>query len=212
MLEPRSDDPDAIALTHEQEAIRYGELAGRIDAAAAQLWHGWGVRSGDRVAWLGAAEPAQVVLLFALARIGAILLPLNFRLAPAEWDAQFAQCSPRVVVHDSAFAQAARDLASRHGIAAQAANELTAGARPAAPRHAHDEAPVLLVFTSGTTGTPKAAVHTQGNLAANMRIAAGAQGMTASDVVATMLPLFHVGGLCIQTLPALGCGAHVVLL
>ncbi|MEJ6021216.1 class I adenylate-forming enzyme family protein [Ramlibacter sp. PS4R-6] len=212
MLELRPADPNAPALTHEQLTLSHGELARRVDAAAAQLWHGWGVRPGERVAWLAAADPAQIVLLFALARIGAILLPLNVRLAAPEWDAQLAQCAPRLLLHDAAFADAARDLAQRHGIAHHAAQELPHEAQQAAPDHAHADAPVLLVFTSGTTGTPKAAVHTQGNLVANMRIAAQAQGITRDDVVATMLPLFHVGGLCIQTLPALASGAHVALL
>jgi fatty-acyl-CoA synthase len=70
---------------------------------------------------------------------------------------------------------------------------------------------VLLVYTSGTTGLPKAAVHTQGNLLSNMAIAARSQAMSASDTVLTVLPLFHVGGLCIQTLPALSVGATVWL-
>src|SRR5690606_4707541 len=60
-------------------------------------------------------------------------------------------------------------------------------------------------------GRPKGAVHTQGNLLANMAIAAQVQGITSDDVVATVLPLFHVGGLCIQTLPALAVGAQVLL-
>jgi fatty-acyl-CoA synthase len=47
-------------------------------------WHRWGVRPGRRVAWLGSNHPAQIALLFGLARVGAVLLPLN-RLAPAEW-------------------------------------------------------------------------------------------------------------------------------
>ena len=79
------------------------------------------------------------------------------------------------------------------------------------PRTAEGRSPVLLVYTSGTTRRAKAAVHTQANLLANMAIASRAQQMTAQDVVATMLPLFHVGGLCIQTLPALYVGAHVIL-
>jgi fatty-acyl-CoA synthase len=204
--------PGAIALAHEQDALTYQELADRIDGAACRLCDDWGVRGGDRVAWLGAADPAQIVLLFALARIGAALLPLNFRLAPPEWDAQFAQCSPAVVVHDEAYAEAARDLAARHGLPCHAASELQCEANRPTRGEASADAPVLLVFTSGTTGTPKAAVHTQANLLAGMRIAAHGQGMGASDVVATMLPLFHVGGLCIQTLPALGAGAQVLML
>jgi fatty-acyl-CoA synthase len=212
MLELGPADPRAPAITHEQRTITYAELAHRIDSAASQLWHGWGVRAGDRVAWLGAADPSQIILLFALARLGAMLLPLNFRLAPPEWDAQLIQCAPRVLVHDAFFAEPARDLARRHGIACHAAGEVEQGAGDAAPNNARNDAPILLVFTSGTTGAAKAAVHTQANLTANMRIAAQVQAIEPSDVIATMLPLFHVGGLCIQTLPALGRGAHVVLL
>ncbi|QJW83324.1 AMP-binding protein [Ramlibacter terrae] len=70
---------------------------------------------------------------------------------------------------------------------------------------------MLLVCTSGTTGGPKAAVHTQANLLANMAIAARAQELRPADTVLTVLPLFHVGGLCIQTLPALYAGAGVIL-
>jgi fatty-acyl-CoA synthase len=163
------------------------------------------------VAWLGANHPAQLALLFGLARIGAALLPLNFRLAFAEWQRLLAECAPRHLVHDGDWAQAARDLAAASGVAEHPLEELAATARAQAPDHAEPQAPVLLVTTSGTTGGPKAAVHTQANLVANMRIAAGVQELGAADTVLTVLPLFHVGGLCIQTLPALYAGARVVL-
>ena len=204
-------NPQAPAITHEHESLTYGALQARVGAAAAWLWHDAGVRPGDRVAWLGLNDPAQVVLLFALARIGAVLLPLNFRLAPPEWDAQIAQCRPRLVVHDEAWTDAARELAQRHALAAGSAAKLPAQPAGEAPRHAQPSAPALLVFTSGTTGVPKAAVHTQANLLANMRIAAGAQEISRADRILTVLPLFHVGGLCIQTLPALWGGAEVIL-
>ena len=71
--------------------------------------------------------------------------------------------------------------------------------------------PVLLVYTSGTTSRAKAAVHTQANLLANMAIAVAGAADDGAGRVATMLPLFHVGGLCIQTLPALYVGANVIL-
>jgi fatty-acyl-CoA synthase len=203
----------AIAIAQGERRISYRQLAELIEGAAARLWHRAGIRPGDRVAWLGANDVAQIVLLFALARIGAILLPLNFRLAPAEWDALLAQCEARLLVHDEAWAQAAVDTASRNDIPAWHARELHEGGRTQpAPDHARAESPVLLVFTSGTTGQAKAAVHTQANLAANMRIAARVQRIAPADRIATMLPLFHVGGLCIQTLPALGAGAQVNLL
>jgi fatty-acyl-CoA synthase len=203
---------EAVALRFESARLSYGELAVRCQRLAAQLWHDWGVRAGDRVAWLGANHPGQLVLLFALARIGAILLPLNFRLSAGEWDALMVDCEPVHLVHDEAWAEAAQALAARHRMAAHPVAALEhEGAWVSPPAMAEASSPVLLVYTSGTTSRAKAAVHTQGNLLANMSIASQVQRMTAHDVIATMLPLFHVGGLCIQTLPALYVGAQVIL-
>lgn len=203
--------PTRVALRTDTETLTYEDLAQRVNATSRRV-QGLGVRGGDRVAWLGANDPAQVVLLFALARIGAALCPLNVRLVPAEWDALLAEVGPACLVHDAIFSDAAARLATRCGIAVHAASTLAgdAAADDGADR-AHPDVPVLLVQTSGTTGRPRAAVHTQGQLLANMRIAAQVQAMTADDVVLTVLPLFHVGGLCIQTLPALSVGATVVL-
>ncbi|MDP3672955.1 MAG: AMP-binding protein [Telluria sp.] len=204
--------PGAVALDFAGSQMRYGELAERSERVAAQLRHGWGVAPGDRVAWLGANHPGQLVLLFALARIGAVLLPLNFRLAPAEWDALLADCTPSHLVHDAAWADAAGLLGARNRVSVHPVEALgEEGGRADAPASGHPSSPVLLVYTSGTTSRPKAAVHTQGNLLANMQIASGVQRMRGDDVIATMLPLFHVGGLCIQTLPALHAGARVIL-
>ena len=186
------------------------DLCAAAQRAGAVAWHDWGVRPGDRVAWLGANHPSQLALLFGLAHIGAILLPLNYRLALPEWQRLLAQCTPRHLVHDAEWAGPADELARAAGVTAHPLEELDAAGR-AAPDHSAPDAPVLLVSTSGTTGGPKAAVHTQRNLLANMAIAAKVQEMSAHDTVLTVLPLFHVGGLCIQTLPALWAGAKVIL-
>jgi fatty-acyl-CoA synthase len=198
--------PHAVALHFEGRDSSYAEFAAACDAVAGTLWHGWNVRPGDRVAWLGANHPGQLMLLFALARSGAILLPLNVRLAAAELQAQLTECSPIHLVHDEAMAALAHEVCARNGVAAHHVDALTLGGANAGELRAADvdaQCPVLLVYTSGTTSRPKAAVHTQANLLANMRIASTVQRITHEDVVATMLPLFHVGGLCIQTLPAL---------
>jgi fatty-acyl-CoA synthase len=217
-------DPSAQALQFDGRWLTYGELVRAAARAAGVAWHDWGVRPGDRVAWLGGNHPGQLALLFGLARIGAILLPMNFRLAAAEWQRLVAQCTPRVLVHDEEWAAAARGLAAATGItghpveapeqrrgSASLHQQPAQGAPAPAPDHSAPEAPVLLVSTSGTTGGPKAAVHTQANLLANMRIAAAVQELRPADTVLTVLPMFHVGGLCIQTLPALHAGARVIL-
>src|SRR5947199_1295601 len=94
-LAPDLRRPDAIAVVQGGRRIRYRELARLIDHAAARLWHECGIRTGDRVAWLGTNDVAQIVLLFAFARLGAILLPLTFRLAPAEGVGLLAQGGAR---------------------------------------------------------------------------------------------------------------------
>jgi fatty-acyl-CoA synthase len=199
--------------------MRYGQWADHSAAVATYLQGTQGIQAGDRVAWLGLNHPAQIVLLFALARLGALLVPLNHRLAPAEWAGVWADCQPRLLVHDTHFAEVAQTLVrqgSPTGSPAApslAATDLPTGAAqpPEATKAEAWDTPVLLVYTSGTTGRPKAAVHTQGNLLANMAMAAHVQALTPSDTVLTVLPLFHVGGLCIQTLPALSVGATVLL-
>ena len=203
---------DDGALRFEGRTFTYGKLARRVERASARLWHEWGVRAGDRVAWLGLNHPDQLTLLFALARIGAMLVPLNFRLASAEWHAVLADCTPVALLHDAAWADAAQALAQAAGLPAHPIDALIATPAPGdAPVHATPECPALLVYTSGTTGLPKGAVHTQANLLANMAAAAQVQALTGQDRVLTVLPLFHVGGLCIQTLPALYAGATVLL-
>jgi fatty-acyl-CoA synthase len=226
--------------------LTYADLAQRAHAIAAQLAPH--LQRGDRVAWLGLNHPAQLALLFALARLGAVLVPLNHRLSPAEWCGVLQDCTPSLLVHDDTLAAAAHDLAQQlaQPLALWPVQALHTGGEtctapapdaplsgtsaPDAPKpeplspDAHStpanantntnttlDTPLLLVYTSGTTGQPKGAVHTQGNLLANMAIAAQVQGMTAADTVLTVLPLFHVGGLGIQTLPALSVGAQVVL-
>jgi fatty-acyl-CoA synthase len=84
------------------------------------------------------------------------------------------------------------------------------------PRHVtlpslSDHADVLLVYTSGTTGLPKGAVHTQAGLLSNALASQEAHDFNAHDIVLSTLPMFHVGGLCIQTLPALLAGVSVHL-
>lgn len=203
--------PEHVALRYETQCITYAQLADRVERAANVLAHDWHVRAGDRVAWLGLNHPAQLVLLFALARLGAALLPINVRLAAAEWDTLLRSVAPAHLVHDVAFAPAAAAIAPRAGLAVHPAAALDGPAATHAVVEAAPDAAALLVQTSGTTGGPRVAVHTQAQLLANLRIAAQVQAITPADRVLTVLPLFHVGGLCIQTLPALAAGATVLL-
>ncbi|MEO7940383.1 MAG: AMP-binding protein [Burkholderiaceae bacterium] len=209
-------EPDAVALHWEGQDIRYPQFWERICRTTDDL-QSQGVTVGDRVAWLGLNDPAMLVLLFALARIGAILLPLNHRLAVAELTDILLHAEACLLVHDAHHAQSAQALADGKPWRSMGSASLgTAGsdANTSATQSGlsgTDASPVLLVYTSGTSGKPKGALYTQAALIWNCVNATHAQDLRASDHALTVLPMFHVGGLCIQTLPVLHAGGCVTL-
>jgi fatty-acyl-CoA synthase len=184
----------------------------RVARVTAHLQSSWGVQPGDRVAWLGFNHELQLVTLVACARLGAVFLPLNFRLAVPELQQVMQDAQPRLLVHDSHHANTAHALQGADLKHAHHDTLIASAAPRGLPLPAvHSDMPLLLVYTSGTTGVPKGAVHTQAALLANARASAWAHEFVEGDKVLSTLPLFHVGGLCIQTLPALMAGTQVVL-
>ncbi len=211
-LERRADiAPDGVAIRFEDTDHSWAALdrqMRRMAGALAEL----GVGNGDRVAHLGYNSPLFLVLLFACARLGAILVPLNWRLAVPEHRIILADAEPALLLYEEDFAE----HAARSGAARALALTDLAAALPAAPERDADpassyEAPVLVVYTSGTTGRPKGAVLTQSALFWNAVNSTLMHDLTSADHVLTTLPMFHVGGLNIQTLPALHAGARVTL-
>ena len=157
-----------------------------------------GVQPGAIVAWLGHNSWHMLATLVACQRLGAVLLPLNGRLAAAE------------------LARIVRHAGAGHLMGTPELEPLAHAVRATAPLQPGPAAGVvpgdlLLVYTSGTTGQPKGAMHTAAAMQANALAAIAAQGLDAGTRVLSVLPLFHVGGLCIQTLPALAVGARVLL-
>lgn len=192
--------PAKTALHWEGVSLSYAELWHSVEVAARSL----PVRKGERVAYLGYNDPTQIVLLFALARLGAILVPLNWRLTAAEHRHILADCAPSLLVSGPEFEQHARELGVPSG-------RLDAPSVPACEPVGEEGDDALIVYTSGTTGRPKGAVLTQGALVWNGLNSFYAHDLTERDHVLTALPMFHVGGLNIQTLPALFAGATVTL-
>ncbi|MDW5441704.1 class I adenylate-forming enzyme family protein [Polaromonas sp. SM01] len=201
--------PAQVALHFSGEDITYAELWRRIQRATEVLLAA-GIQPGDRVAWLGLNDPALLVLLFALARIGAILLPLNYRLATPEQTAILQHAGAAWLVADAVHADAAPTLGTCRLLQAADLSSAPDGS-DARVLSGGETSPVLLVYTSGTTGQPKGVLHTQAGLVWNCVISTHAHELTQNDHVLSVLPMFHVGGLCIQTLPALHAGATVTL-
>jgi fatty-acyl-CoA synthase len=224
--------PDRVALHFAGVDVTYAEMHRRATRLAAALSDDLRIAPGDRVAFLGYNSPVLLDLLFACARLGAILIPLNWRLTVAEHRFIVADAQPRAVFVEPEFCAHADDL--RDGALALVACEASAGhTRAPVPVPEHDAwhhyaaltasatadpvadgdlgAPLLLVYTSGTTGRPKGAVLTQGAVFWNALNSIDACDMTSADHVLAVLPMFHVGGLNIQTTPAILAGATITI-
>ena len=210
--------PDKVALRFEGAETSYSAFAARIDRAARALHADYGIGPGDRVAILAHNHPDTLVLIYACARLGAMLVPLNWRLAAPELAYILADAAPKLLVLEECFAHLVdgEALVSRIGLDHQPADGAT---MEAALVRASDgpvargdlSAPLLLVYTSGTTGRPKGAVLPQEALVWNGAMSQHMHAMTAEDHVLAVLPFFHVGGLNIQTTPALHHGATVTI-
>ena len=150
-----------------------------------------GVRRGDVVAWQLPNKNEAVVLFRACWRIGAVAAPLHPAAGAAEVDAQLAVLGPSLVI-DVGGAIPAGDPVS---------------ARTARP---HDLAVVL--FTSGSSGAPKAVLHTQRGLAWKARLMARVHGLTADDAILMPAPLAHISGLLNAVLVPGAAGMRVVLM
>ena len=98
-------DPGHPALVFEGRDYSYGALDQRVQHLARGLYHGAGLRRGERIAYLGHNSDHEVALLFAAARLGLILVPLNWRLSAGELNAILRDCAPRLVVHDDSYSK-----------------------------------------------------------------------------------------------------------
>ena len=215
--------PDKPAIHFEGESLSYAAFAARIERTAGALKAEFGVGRGDRVAILSLNRPDYLVLLYACARLGAMLVPLNWRLAVAEQLFILADAGAKMLVLEQAFAGVVPELErSLPGVSllgfdfappngSTFASLLEPRDGDARNPHADLSCPLLIVYTSGTTGRPKGAVLRQDALFWNGVMSQHMHNMTSDDHVLTVLPFFHVGGLNIQTTPALQLGATVTI-
>ena len=157
-----------------------------------------GVQAGHSVGWLGLNGLEGLGLLQACRQHGARFVPLNWRLSPIELADIAQHAGLQHLLHDGPMNALAEKVKSLVGLP-----------QPLAP--GHEEGDWMVVYTSGTTGRPKGAVHTVEGMTANMAAAIEAQAFSADTRTLAVLPMFHVGGLCIQVLPTLAAGGRVLL-
>ncbi len=215
--------PDAPALTSVERAvtITWGQLEDRVARLAYVLLHEFDVARGDRVAMLAENDIRIFELQFACMRAEAVFTPLNWRLAVGEMIALARDSTPKLMIHDEAWADRAQSVADGSGITRRLAwsdiieasdyDRLIAECPERMGGRPHDEAIVThILYTSGTTGLPKGALCSQGTLKHHSLNLARASRLAERGVHhLNIVPLFHAGGLNSYSNPALYWGGHV---
>ena len=216
---------DRVAIISRGRATTYGVLRDQIDHVRGGLAR-LGVTSGDRVVLMCSNGRYFVDMYFAVLGLGAVAVPLNPASPAPELEREIATVGAKVVVVEPTAA-AAWDLIDRSLVpTVEAVIATEADTVPGAdmvfdelltaPHVAVVDVPTdhvaVLIFTSGTAGSPRAAMLSHGNLRSNLdlMLAAGA-GVVPGDVVYGVLPAFHIFGLNVVLGMSLACGATVVL-
>lgn len=208
--------PDNIALqsVEEDRKLTYSELNALINKAAGYLTSELEVSAGDRVAILSMNRLDYVILFFAIQRLGAIMLPLNYRLAAPEIDFQLENSGAQILIYEEDFGETVSKLrtavntfdftAVMEGVHQKTEQNYT---------HVGEfETPCMILYTSGTTGRPKGALITNKMLFWNSINTGLRLNLTQNEVILTFAPFFHTGGWNVLTTPVLHRGGKVILL
>ncbi len=216
---------DRWALKSDRYDLTYARLNERANRLANGL-KARGIGRGDRVATLLFNVNEQVEVVFACAKLGAIAVPMNFRLAPAEIVHQLNDGGPAVLIHDVDLSpMVAKALPEYAGLKLR----LVVGRQPgdvvddayeallaeastdeALDPLAGDDDPIFIMYTAGTTGASKGVVLSHRNVFFQV-VNGWALGIDPRAVGVVLLPLFHTGGMNGSVLPLLAVGATVVL-
>lgn len=204
-----------IALTDASRggAVSFADLDRKAVAAAVRLEE-LGLRGGDRISVLSGPDEEMVALLFGAVKIGAMLVPHNLRLAPAEIAADLERVRPALVVRGRSVPPELGAVAGS-GRRTAVLDELTRTDPGPGPRSfdlGDWESPALVLFTGGSTGRPKGAVLSLRALFMNALATAEGWRLTADDSTITVFPMFHTGGWNVLLLPLLLVGGRTVFL
>ena len=210
-LSPAKIALEEVAGGRSRTYAELDERAARVAAAMA----GRGVGEGDRVAILCRNRIEFFEILFGCAKLGAILVPLNWRMPPAELDGLIADAEPVLLFHGGGDAgTAARLAAAPRAIDLDGDYEALLGA--AEPLRVRGRWPAesvwYLLYTSGTTGRPKGVVYLYRMALANYVNIGSCIDLRSTDTSVSFLPLFHTAGINLHALPTLIAGGTVLLL
>lgn len=208
-FEARSEEqPDAPAIVFESEAIFYRTLREQVSRVANVLCD-VGVRKGDRIALLLPNIPEFAYCYLGVVKIGAIVVSIHSGATQAEMETILRDSGASVLIAED---DAAKGPQLRHVLTLNALRSLMAQAQPAAPTLDMERGdPAAILYTSGTTGTPKGATLSHGNVLFTMAAKRRYLGLSASDRMLLFLPLHHCFAQNAILNSALGVGASVVM-
>ena len=207
--------PDRCAVIFEDRRIGYGELENRVLSLAGWL-EARGVGCGDIVALVMKNSPAFIEFAFATSHLGAVLLPVNYRLSPEEFAYIHDHAGVTLIAADTEFAAMVEGFANAVllDVDARVDTRTLAGDRapapPPVPRGPDDL--YRLMYTSGTTAHPKGVMHSYGNSYWKCADHVIALGLSASDRLLVCGPLYHVGAFDLPGIAVLWMGGTWCLL
>lgn len=217
------EHPARVAVVSGDVRLTYLEFAERVERLASAL-AALGIQADERVAILDKNDHRWLELYFALPRIGAIAVPLNYRLANRELAYVLEDSTATTLLFGDEYRPTVEAL--RQSVASVrnwvsfgtpgqgelGYEELVASAKGPAPRPARTREDVLLqMYTSGTTGRPKGAMLTHGNMIANTLTALAERDYTAKDTYLHVAPLYHCADLELYYGMTYACGGNVIL-
>jgi fatty-acyl-CoA synthase len=219
--------PQKPAIIFENSVFTYQQLNSRVNQIS-NLLHEMGVRKGDRVGVLLYNSNAYIEVYFALAKLGAILVPLNFRLKGPELEFILKDSSSETLILGEEFVNVVTSI--KPNVPVKEANYIGVGEmippwvinyekaiesksrqEPQVSGAIGWEDPHIIMYTSGTTGLPKGAVLSHRKTFFNALNADIFYGLTPYDVFLITRPLFHSGGLLVETSPILYKGGTIIL-
>ena len=224
-----SPDVEAIVDLAAGQRFSYAELNQRINALAHSL-AARGVKRGDHVAMLLFNAIEFVDTFYAAAKLGAVAVPLNWRLVADELAFILKDCGATSLIYGVEFIDAVADLHDRGGAATDITNWIEVGpadkrqvwadpydslisegdtAEPDCPSDNDDL--MFIMYTSGTTGLPKGVMHTHNTIFGAQNNVLTTMDLGPRDRYLIVLPLFHVGALT-PIISAMHCGTSVVLM
>ena len=214
--------PEKIAISEFESGrkVTYARLNDWAVAVAAKLTIDYGLQKGDRLAIIAENHLEQFVLFSAAQKSGLILAPLNYRLAPPEIAFMLKDARPSILFIENKYRTKYQGLLGNPSFKVIPLSEIaeweqsadSAGAEFPANTAIRENDPILILYTSGTTGFPKGALYTHKMLFWNSINTALGLELTTGDRTITCLPLFHTGGWNVFSTPFLHHGAYFCLL